>query len=117
MAYVDGFVLPVPKKNKRAYVKMAKEGARLWMKLGALEYHECWGDDLRSPFGTSFSKLVKLKPGETVVFSYVVFRSRAHRDQVNKKLMSDPEMQNMPRTMPFDVKRMAYGGFSSVVDA
>jgi uncharacterized protein YbaA (DUF1428 family) len=117
MAYVDGFVLAVPKKNKRAYVAMAKAGARLWIKHGALEYRECWGDDLRSPFGTSFEKLVKLKAGETAVFSWVVFRSRAHRDQVNKKLMADPEMQNMPKKMPFDVKRMAYGGFESIVDA
>jgi uncharacterized protein YbaA (DUF1428 family) len=117
MAYVDGFVLAVPKKNKRAYIKMAKGGAKLWMKHGALEYRECWGDDLKSPFGMTFGKLAKLKAGETAVFSWVVFRNKAHRNHVNKKLMADPEMQNMPKKMPFDMKRMAYGGFESVVDA
>lgn len=117
MAYVDGFVLAVPKKNKRAYVKMARDGARLWMKHGAVEYRECWGDDINSGFGMSFKKLAKLKAGETAVFSWVVFKSKAHRDQVNKKLMADPAMHDMPKVMPFDMKRMAYGGFKSIVDA
>lgn len=114
MAYVDGFVIAVPKKKLRAYVKMAKEGARLWKKHGALEYRECVGDDLRS-FSLTYQKLLKLKPSETAVFSYVVFRSRAHRDQVNKKVMSDPTMSDFTKDMPFDMKRMAYGGFKSVV--
>ncbi|MCC7074204.1 MAG: DUF1428 domain-containing protein [Deltaproteobacteria bacterium] len=117
MAYVDGFVLAVPKKNKAAYLKMARSGAKLWKKHGALEYRECWGDDIETSFAVSFKKLAKLKKGETAVFAYVVFRSRAHRDQVNKKLMSDPEMSNMPKKMPFDMKRMAFGGFTSVVHA
>lgn len=117
MAYVDGFVIAVPKRNKRAYIKQAKSGARLWMKHGALEYRECWGDDLTTSFGLSFKQLAKLKRGETAVFSWVVFKSKAHRDQVNKRLMADPELQAMPKKMPFDLKRMAYGGFESVVEA
>jgi uncharacterized protein YbaA (DUF1428 family) len=116
MPYVDGFVLAVPKKNLRAYVKMAKQGATIWKKHGALEYRECIGDDLSSPFGLSFKKLMKLKPTETAVFSYVVFRSRAHRDQVNKKVMADSSMGDFADAMPFDMKRMAYGGFTSVVE-
>lgn len=116
MPYVDGFVLPVPKKKIPLYLKQARAAAKLWKKCGALEYHECVGDDLATSFGMSFKKLAKLKPNETVVFAYVVFKSKAHRDAVNKKLMASPEMQE-PMEMPFDVKRMAYGGFITRVSA
>jgi uncharacterized protein YbaA (DUF1428 family) len=117
MAYVDGFVLAVPKKNKRAYVAMAKEGARLWKKYGALEYRECWGDDLNPGFGLSFNKLAKLKAGETAVFAYIVYRSKADRARVTKKVMADPSMEKFAKKMPFDMKRMAFGGFNSIVES
>ncbi len=119
--YVDGFVLTVPKKNLSAYRKMAQVAGKVWRKHGALDYKECIGDDLR-PNGVTFTfpKMAKAKPGELVVFSYIVFKSRAHRDQVNAKVMkglfmNDPKNKNMP--MPFDMKRMAYGGFTVLVDA
>ena len=118
MKYVDGFVLVVPTKNLAAYRKMARTGGKVWRKYGALEYVEAVGDDLEKTFGVSFNKLVKAKRGETVIFSWIVYKSRAHRDQVNKKVMSDPQikkaMENTP--MPFDVKRMAYGGFKFLVE-
>lgn len=118
MPYVDGFVIPVPKKNIAAYRKMAREGARMWKKYGALEYRECVGDDLKTPWGgRSFIKQLKLKPGETVVFSWIVYKSRAHRDRVNARIMKDPAMAKMPDPMPFDMKRMCYGGFTVIVDA
>ena len=117
MAYVDGFVLVVPKKNLAAYKKMARWGERLWRRHGALEYRECVADDLKAPCGIPFPKLVKLKPGETVVFSYIGYKSRAHRDQVNAKVMKDPSMAKMPKKMPFDVKRMCYGGFKVLVES
>jgi len=117
MPYVDGFVIAVPKKNLPAYVKMAKGGAKTWKKHGALEYVECVGDDLDPSFGVGFKKVMKAKPGETIVFAFIVFRSRAHRDEVNKKVMSDPSMSMGPKKMPFDMKRMAYGGFRSIVVA
>ncbi|PIR83949.1 DUF1428 domain-containing protein [Candidatus Kaiserbacteria bacterium CG10_big_fil_rev_8_21_14_0_10_51_14] len=122
--YVDGFVLIVPKKNVAAYRKMAKEGARMWKKYGALDYKECIGDDLRPNMGgmqaLTFPKMAKLKKGETVWFSYIVYKSRAHRDQVNKKVMAEMNKQaakykDVP--MPFDMKRMAYGGFKVEVNA
>jgi uncharacterized protein YbaA (DUF1428 family) len=117
MKYVDGFVLVVPKKNVKAYQKMAALGGKVWMKHGALEYRECIGDDLNSPMGLPFPKLVKLKSGETVAFSWIVYKSRAHRDAVNKKVMKDPSMNSMEgKKMPFDMKRMAYGGFKTLVD-
>ena len=117
--YVDGFVLPVLKKNLAIYRMMAKDGAKLWKKYGALEYRECVADDLRAKWALPFTKMVKPKPGETIFFSYIVYKSRKHRDQVNKKVMSDPSMKDpkykdMP--MPFDMKRMAYGGFKVFVD-
>lgn len=117
MAYVDGFLLPVPKKNLAAYKKMATLGKRIWMKHGALEYRECVADDLKAPCGLPYPKLMKLKPGETVFFSYIVYKSRAHRDKVNKAVMADPAMQGAPPDMPFDVRRMAYGGFKGLVEA
>jgi uncharacterized protein YbaA (DUF1428 family) len=118
MAYVDGFVLVVPKKNIKAYEKLAKIGATVWMEHGALAYHECVGDDLDVPCGMPFTKLAKLKPSETVVFAWIVYKSRAHRDKVNSKVMKDPRLTSMEgMKMPFDVKRMSYGGFKSLVKA
>ena len=118
MPYVDGFVLVVPKKNLKAYVKMAQVGGVVWKEHGALEYRECVGEDLNAPWGLPFPKLTKLKAGETVVFSWIVYKSRAHRDKVNKKVMEDPRLQNamQGKKMPFDIKRMAYGGFEVLVD-
>lgn len=117
--YVDGFVLPVPKKNLPAYIKMAKAASKVWRDHGALEYYECIGDDLKTTFGTTFPRQLKLKPGETVVFSWIVYKSRAHRDKVNAKVMKDPRMGEMmeSKEMPFDVKRMLYGGFAVEVSA
>ncbi|HEY5931843.1 MAG TPA: DUF1428 domain-containing protein [Nitrospira sp.] len=119
MAYVDGFVLPVPKKNLKAYFQMAKKAGKIWREHGALEYRECVGDDLKVKMGLPFPRLAKLKPGETVVFSWIVYKSRAHRDRVNAKVMKDPRMSGIcdEKSMPFDVKRMAYGGFKVVVAA
>ena len=118
MGYVDGYVLPVPKKNLQAYRRMAQRGAKVWRKHGALEYFECVGDDLHPKWaGIPFPRTVKLKPGETVVFSYVVFKSRAHRDRVNAKVMKDMGKMCEPKDMPFDVKRMVYGGFKVEVGA
>lgn len=116
--YVDGFVLPVPKNNLAAYKKMSQKAGKIWREHGALEYRECVGDDLQSEFGVPFPKTVKLKVGETVVFSWIVFKSRADRDRVNKKVMADPRLAAMmdPKAMPFDTKRMVYGGFQSIVD-
>jgi uncharacterized protein YbaA (DUF1428 family) len=115
MAYVDGFVLPVPKKKLVAYRRMAQKGGRVWMEHGALDYRECVGDDLDVKMGRSFRQQLKLKPGETVVFSWIVYKSRAHRDRVNAKVMKDPRMDMDPHDMPFDMKRMCYGGFRSLV--
>lgn len=115
MKYVDGFVIPVPKKNLKAYTKLASLAGKVWMEHGALEYRECAGDDLEVPCGMPFSKALKLKPGETVVFAWIVYRSRAHRDQVNAKVMKDPRMAAAPKC-PFDVKRMTWGGFKTLVD-
>ncbi len=115
--YVDGFVIAVPKKNLAAYLKMAKLGARVWKEHGALDYRECVGDDLAVQMGVPFTRLAKTKPGETVFFSFIIYKSRAHRDRVNKKVMRDPRMNKAPDPMPFDLKRMAFGGFKVVVDA
>lgn len=119
MRYVDGFVLPVPKKNLQAYRRMAQKAGKVWREHGALEYIECVADDVKPGKHTSFPQSVKLKPGETVVFSYVVYRSRAHRDRVNAKVMKDPRLAKImdPKAMPFDGKRMFWGGFKIVVDA
>jgi len=117
MKYVDGYVLPVPKKNLKAYVRMARMGEKLWRKYGALDYKECVGDDLKTKWGTPFPRMMKLKPGETVVFSYIVFKSRAHRDRVNAKVMKEMEKMSEPQEMPFDVKRMVYGGFKVLLDS
>jgi len=119
MTYVDGYILPVPKKHVKAYRRMAEMGRDAWMKHGALDYKECVGDDLAPKWGTAFTRMMKLKPGETVVFAYIVFKSRAHRDRVNKKVMKDKRLASMmdPKGMPFDPKRMIYGGFKTLVDA
>ena len=117
MRYVDGFVIPVPKKNLKAYVRMAKVGKELWLKHGALDYKECVGEDLKTKWGMPFSRMMKLKPGETVVFSYIVFKSRVHRDRVNAKVMKEMEKMGDMKEMPFDAKRMVYGGFKALVEA
>lgn len=119
MKYVDGYVLPVPKKNLNAYARLAKKAGKVWRDHGALDYKECAGDDQNVKCGVPFPRQMKLKPGEKVVFSYIVFKSRAHRDRVNAKVMKDPRIQSMadPKNMPFDVKRMVYGGFRVLVDA
>lgn len=115
MPYVDGYVLPVPRKNLQAYRRMAAKAGRVWRDHGALEYRECVGDDLKVKLGTSFPRLTRVKRGETVVFSWIVFRSRAHRDAVNAEVMKDPRLAKMmgPKAMPFDAKRMVYGGLGS----
>lgn len=119
MRYVDGYVLPVHKKNLAAYRRMAEKAGRIWREHGALEYRECAGEDLKVKFGVPFSRLAKAKAGETVVFSWIVFKSRTHRDRVNGKVMKDPRIAAMGnhKSMPFDVKRMAYGGFNILVAA
>ena len=116
--YIDGFVLPVPKKNIAAYTRMAKKASKIWKELGALDYKECVGDDLNIKFCLPFPKGIRSKPGETVVFSYIVYKSRAHRDAVNAKVMEDPRIATMcnAKDMPFDCKRMLYGGFKAIVE-
>lgn len=114
--YVDGFVLPVPKKNTDAYRRMARKAGKVWMEHGALEYVECIADDVKPGKRTSFPRSVKLKPDEVVWFSYIVYRSRKHRDRVNAKVMKDPRLAGMsPATMPFDAKRFFWGGFKEAV--
>jgi alkaline phosphatase len=117
MAYVDGFVIPIAKSKTKAYLKMARLGAKIWKEYGALAYYECVGDDLKVPFGMGFPKLARLKRGETVVFSFIVYKSRAQRDKINAKVMKDPRMNDpaMMKSMPFDMKRFAMGGFKVLV--
>jgi uncharacterized protein YbaA (DUF1428 family) len=117
--YVDGFVLTVPKKNVQAYRRMAQASGKIWRGHGALEFRECVGDDLKVKMGLPFPRLTRLKRGETVFFSWIVYKSRAHRDSVNKKVMKDPRIAKMMQQgpMPFDPRRMAYGGFKILVDA
>jgi uncharacterized protein YbaA (DUF1428 family) len=116
--YVDGAVLPVPKRNLDAYRRLARKAGKIWREHGALEYRECVAEDVQVGEVTSFPRSVQLKRGETVVFSWIVFKSRAHRDRVNSKVMKDPRLADMmdPKAMPFDGKRMIYGGFNVVVD-
>ena len=118
MSYVDGFVVPVPKKNLAAYRRMAQKSGKIWMEHGALEYKECIADDVKKGKITSFPQSVKLKAGETVVFSWIIYKSRADRDRINKKVMKDPRLADMmdPESMPFDSKRMFWGGFKVAVD-
>ena len=117
MRYVDGFVIPIAKKGIPAYQKIARKAAKVWREHGALEYVECVGEDLATNMGTSFPRLLKLKRGETAVFSWIVYRSRAHRDRVNAKVMKDPRIAGMmdAKSMPFDGKRMFWGGFKEMV--
>ena len=115
MQYVDGYVLPVPKKNLKAYLRMARMGEKAWRKHGALDYKECVGDDLKTKWGMPFTRMMKLKAGETVVFAYIVFKSRTHRDRVNAKVMQEMANVGAPKDMPFDMKRMVYGGFKASV--
>lgn len=119
MKYIDGFVLVVPKKNLKEYKKMATEASKLWKKYGALDYKECVGDDLHPKYvKLTFPKAMKAKKGEAIVFSYIVFKSRKHRDAVNAKVMKDPMMDKYKdEPMPFDMKRFSYGGFEVLVDA
>ena len=119
MRYVDGYVLPVPRKNLRAYRAIARKAGALWKEHGALEYRECAGDDLDLKWGVPFPRLLKLKRGETAVFAWIVFKSRGHRDSVNAKVMKDPRLAKMmePKKPVFDYKRMVYGGFKVMVDA
>jgi len=116
--YVDGFVVPVPKRKVDAYRRIARKSGKIWREHGALECRECVGDDVPVGKVTSFPRSVKVKRGETVVFSWIVFKSRAHRDRVNAKVMKDPRLADMmdPKAMPFDTKRMIYGGFNVIVD-
>jgi uncharacterized protein YbaA (DUF1428 family) len=123
LPYVDGFVLVVPKKNLEAYRKMAELGAKVWMKHGALDYKECVGDDMKPNMGDvkllSFPQMAKSKPSDLIIFSYIVFKSRAHRDRVNAKVMKDPAMNPevyKDQPMPMDMEKMAYGGFQVLVD-
>ena len=118
MRYVDGYVLPVPKKEIQTYRRIAQKAGKIWREHGALEYRECVGDDLKAKWGALFPRVIRAKPDETVVFSWIVFKSRAHRDRVNAKVMKDKRLANMdPASMPFDLKRMAYGGFKVLVEA
>ncbi len=116
--YVDGFVVPVPKKNMAAYRRMARACGKIWIEHGALEYIECIGDDIPAGKLTSFPISVKLKPSETVVFSWIVYASRKQRDRTNNKVMADPRIQKFmaPSAMPFDGKRLIYGGFKSFLE-
>ena len=119
MRYVDGFVLPIPKKKLAAYFKLAKMASKIWLDHGAIDYRECAGDDLDVHCGVTFPQQMALKPGETVVFAWIVYKSRAHRDRVNKKVMSDPRtarmMEYTNKEKPFDMTRMGYGGFKVIV--
>jgi uncharacterized protein YbaA (DUF1428 family) len=119
MPYVDGFIVAVPKKNLQAYVRLAKKAGKVWREHGALDYREWVAEDVKVGKLTSFPRSVKLKPNETVVFSWITYKSRAHRDRVNKKVMADPRLKDMmdPKALPFDAKRMIYGGFESLVKA
>lgn len=117
--YIDGFVLPVPTKNLAAYRRIARKAGKIWREHGALEYIECAADDVKPGKLTSFPQSVKLKRGETVIFAWIAYKSRAHRDQVNAKVMKDPRLASMmdPKSMPFDGRRMFFGGFKSIVEA
>jgi uncharacterized protein YbaA (DUF1428 family) len=119
MQYVDGFVVPVPKKSLPAYRRMAQKAGKVWRDHGALEFRESVADDVKVGKRTSFPRSVKRKPNETVVFSWIVYKSREHRDRVNAKVMKDPRLAKMmnPKALPFDAKRMIYGGFKTLVEA
>lgn len=118
--YIDGFVIPIPKRKLAAYQKVAAKAGKVWMECGALSYVEAVGEDMKQPFGLPFPKLAKIKPGETVLFSFITYKSRKHRDQVNKKVHAHPAMvkmsEEMQKNMPFDMNRMTFGGFKSIVE-
>jgi len=117
MTYVDGFLLVVKKKNIKAYTKMAHQGGKIWKKHGALRYLECIGDDLQPKFiKLTFPKLVKLKPNETVWYSFIVYKNKAHRNKVNAQVMKDPKMNDFKEPMPFDFNKMSCAGFKAIVD-
>lgn len=111
--YTDGFIIPVPKRKLAAYLTMARKAAKIWCEYGAVDYKECVADDVKPVCGLPFPKGIRAKSGETVVFSWIVYKSKAHRDRVNKKIMTDPRLAELcdPNDMPFDGKRMLYGGF------
>ncbi len=115
MEYVDGFVLPIPVANLAAYKKMARVACKVWIEHGALDYRECVADDVKPGKHTSFPQSVKLKAGEVVVFAWITYKSRADRDRVNKKVMADPRLICDPKAMPFDPKRMFWGGFKQMI--
>ena len=117
MSYVDGFIVAVPKKNLAAYRRLAIKAGRVWREHGALEYREWIADDVKVGKLTSFPRSVKLKPGETVIFSWITYKSRAQRDKINAKVMADPRLKSMmdPKAVPFDGKRLIYGGFKNLV--
>jgi alkaline phosphatase len=116
--YVDGFVIPIPKKKIAEYKKLAQKSAGIWKEFGAIDYFECIGDDLKNNFGLSFPRLAKLKKGETVIFSWITYKSRKDRDRANAKVMKDPRIADMMKgPMPFDMKRMSYGGFQVIVES
>jgi len=117
MEYVDGFIVPVPKKNMAAYRALARKAGRIWREHGAIDYRECIAEDVKVGKLTSFPRSVKLKPGEVVVFSWITYKSRKDRDRINAKVMKDPRLANMmtPKAMPFDGKRLIYGGFNTLV--
>lgn len=118
MSYIDGFVVPCPRDRIDDYRKIAETACKVWLELGALEYWECVAEDLSNDFSRSFTEVADLKEGETVIFAWIRYRSRAHRDEINAKVMEDPRMANMPaESMPFDCKRMGYGGFEVLVGA
>jgi uncharacterized protein YbaA (DUF1428 family) len=119
MVYIDGFVVPVPKKNVDAYRRLARKACKIWREHGALEFKECIAEDVKKGKWTSFPRSVKLKPNETVMFSYIVYKSRRDRDRILEKVMKDKRLANSmdPKSMPFDAKRMIYGGFKVLVDA
>jgi uncharacterized protein YbaA (DUF1428 family) len=117
MSYVDGFIVPVPKKKLKAYRKMAEKAGKIWRGYGATMFYECVADDVSVGKRTSFPRSIKQKSGETVVFSFIGYRSRSDRDRINAKVMKDPRLAKMmkPKNMPFDAKRMIYGGFKTIV--
>src|SRR5688572_33239382 len=116
--YADGFLLAVPKRKLDVYRAISRKAGKIWKEYGALEYIECVGDDLKVEMGLSFTKVARVKPGEVAVFSWILYKSRADRDRINRKVMKDPRLASMmdPKSMPIDMKRMAYGGFRTIVD-
>lgn len=117
MAYVDGYVIPIRKNKVRIYKKMASYGCKMWMKHGALDYYECVGNDLKTKFGLSFPKMCKLKKDETVIFAFIIYRNKAHRNKVNKKVMKEMHSGTDNFEMPFSMERFSYGGFNVLVHA